>query len=866
MKDQNRFLILVLIMASVCLLATGVSIWILYHTSIEVERNRLVETAQSQARLIEAVGRFDAQYSRNYPKGSLEATLSQIRDAHGSYKGFGETGEFTLARKQDGVIHFLLSHRHFDMTNPKPVSMKSELAVPMQLALSGKSGSVIARDYRGETVLAAHEPVSFLNMGIVAKIDMAEIRAPYIRAMAIILGAMLGLVVVGAAFFRKISYPIARRLEEQNKSLNREIGERIRTEDALRANEAFLKTLLDAIPAPIFYKGRDGLYLGCNRSLEQFFGFSRDYVVGKSVHEIFPEGIAETYEAKDMELFESGGVQQYQQQLKNARGELRDVSIHKAAFLDKQGYMAGVIGVLNDITELKQAQEAIKNREQLLNEMGSIAKIGGWEHDLTTGKATWTKEVYKIIELDEKQTPPGPDEHLEYYLPGDREKLEKAYNEAIENGLPFDLELQCVNASGKRFWARAMGTPVFQDGKCVKLKGTFQDISERKTVEERLRQAQKMESIGHLAGGIAHDFNNLLFPIVGMAEILMEDLPEGSPEFENAQVIFESGKRGGELVKQILAFSRQTEHKMSPVRIQQVLKEVLNLTRATIPSFIEMEAQIQWDCGMILADATQIHQVAMNIITNAFHAVEQNGGKITVNLKEILIDEEDGEYSAIDSGRYALMSISDNGPGMPSDLINRIFEPYFTTKEQGKGTGLGLAVAYGLIKAHKGDIRVYSEPGKGTAFNVYLPLMEKMEMVDQQAPKEVHPTGDERILLIDDEAPIVKLETQMLQRLGYQVTARTSSLEALEAFQTMPYGFDLIISDMTMPNMTGDQLAEEVIAVRPDIPIIICTGFSERLNEAGAGAKGIKAFLMKPVVRSELAQIVRRVLDAAKPG
>jgi PAS domain S-box-containing protein len=853
-------------MASVCLLATGVSIWILYHTSIKAERNRLIETAQSQARLIEAVGRFDAQYSRDYPKGSLEATLSQVRDAHGSYKGFGETGEFTLAKKQGGVIHFLLSHRHFDLTNPKPVSMKSDLAIPMQLALNGQSGSVIARDYRGEMVLAAHEPVLSLNMGIVAKIDMAEIRAPYIRAMAIILGAMLGLVIVGAAFFRKISYPITRRLEEQNKSLNREIGERIRTEEALRYNEEFLKTLLDAIPVPVFYKGRDGLYLGCNLFFEKFFGLSRDEVIGKSVYDIFPSSGAETYKAKDNDLIEHGGVQQYQDKLTNGRGELRDVAIHKAAFLDKQGEVAGVIGALNDITELKQAQEAIKSRELLLNEMGSIAKIGGWEHDLTTGKAIWTKEVYKIIELDENQTLPGPDEHLEYYLPGDREKLEKAYNETIEQGLPFDLELQCVTASGKRFWARAIGRPVFRDGQCVKLKGTFQDISERKMVEERLRQAQKMESIGHLAGGIAHDFNNLLFPIVGMAEILMEDLPGDSPEFENAQVIFESGKRGGELVKQILAFSRQTEHKMSPVRIQQVLKEVLKLTRATIPSFIEMEEHIQADCGMILADPTQIHQVAMNIITNAFHAVEQAGGKIIVRLKEILIDEEDVEYNAIGPGRYALMSISDNGPGMPSDLINRVFEPYFTTKEQGKGTGLGLAVAYGLIKAHKGDIRVYSEPGQGTAFNVYLPLMEKMEFKEQQEPKEVHPTGHERVLLIDDEAPIIKLETQMLQRLGYQVTARTSSLEALEAFQAMPYNFDLIISDMAMPNMTGDRLAEEVIAVRPDIPIIICTGFSERLNEADAGAKGIKAFLMKPVIRSELAQIVRRVLDAAKPG
>jgi len=301
-----------------------------------------------------------------------------------------------------------------------------------------------------------------------------------------------------------------------------------------------------------------------------------------------------------------------------------------------------------------------------------------------------------------------------------------------------------------------------------------------------------------------------------------------------------------------------------PTRIQNVLKEVLKLSRASIPSYIEIDQNIQQDCGMVMADPSQIHQIGMNIITNAFHAVEAKGGKISVQLREAVLGDSGPAISNMESGKYAVLSISDTGHGMSEELIGKIFDPYFTTKEQGKGTGLGLAIVYGIIKEHGGHIKVHSEIGEGTTFNVYLPMMDVSSHIEAGNAAGQLQTGSERILLVDDEQPIANLEKQILERLGYKVTMCVNSLEALEVFKANPDLFDLVLSDMTMPQMTGDRLACKLIAIRPDIPIIICTGFSERLNQEKAEVLGIKGFLMKPVVKSDMAKMVRNVLDDAK--
>ncbi len=390
------------------------------------------------------------------------------------------------------------------------------------------------------------------------------------------------------------------------------------------------------------------------------------------------------------------------------------------------------------------------------------------------------------------------------------------------------------------------------------------DITRQKALESKLQQAQKMESIGNLAGGIAHDFNNILFPIIGMSEILLEDLPSGSIERENAEQIFKAGKRGGDLVKQILAFSRQSEHKLTPTSLQNIIKEVIKLSRASIPAYIEINYEIQEDCGLVMADPSQIHQIGMNIITNAYHAVEDTSGKIFIRLRQALIDETESIKINLSPGGYAVLSILDTGHGMSKELMGKIFDPYFTTKEQGKGTGLGLAVVYGIVKEHRGEIKVYSELGKGSTFDIYFPLIQKNDRIESVHTSEAYQGGNERILLVDDEESIAKLEKQMLERMGYKVTCHVNSVEALEAFRASPLSFDLVISDMSMPNIPGDELAREIKSIRSDIPIVICTGFSERIrDEENIKELGIDGLLMKPVVKSDLAKVVRRLFETS---
>jgi len=410
-----------------------------------------------------------------------------------------------------------------------------------------------------------------------------------------------------------------------------------------------------------------------------------------------------------------------------------------------------------------------------------------------------------------------------------------------------------------------VSTTVFvnESGSLSKL-SVFRDTRELIELQKRLQQAQKMEAIGNLAGGIAHDFNNILFPIIGMSEMLMEDLSSGSPEHKYAHAIYKAGHRAKELVAQILAFSRQSDQKKMPIRFQNILEEVLKLCRATIPANIKIDQKIQRNCGFIMGNATQLHQVAMNLITNAYHAVQEKNGKIIVALEEIKIDRTNLTDTGIHSGKYLLFTVSDDGTGMTDKVKNKIFEPYFTTKEQGKGTGLGLAVVYGIVKEYGGEIEVETQIGSGTIFSVYLPLMSQSENQGAAEIKTEIKMGHEHILLVDDDAAVANLEQQILERLGYQITMRTGSLDAVEVFRSNPDAFDIVITDMTMPNMTGDQLAEEILSIKPDIPIVICTGFSERINKEQAEAIGVKGFLMKPVVKSDLASMVRKVLDDAK--
>jgi CheY-like chemotaxis protein len=341
----------------------------------------------------------------------------------------------------------------------------------------------------------------------------------------------------------------------------------------------------------------------------------------------------------------------------------------------------------------------------------------------------------------------------------------------------------------------------------------------------------------------------------------MDDVPEWNPARNNLNEIRTASLRARDVVKQILAFSRLSLQEMKPVRISPIIKDSLKLLRSSIPTTIEIHQNISGEPDTVRGDPTQIHQILINLCTNAAHAMGEKGGVLAVSLKNIEIDEGSGiHHHDLSPGKYIRLTVSDTGHGIEPKFLERIFDPYFTTKGVGEGSGMGLSVVHGIIKSYSGDISVSSEPGKGTTFQVFFPFIESQSGPEIEIGVEI-PRGTERILFIDDEKAMVDTIQPMIERLGYKVTARTSSIEALEAFRANPDRFDLVITDFTMPNMTGMELAKELLKLRSDILIILCTGYSEHINEEKAKGNGIRAFIMKPVVLNEISNTIRKVLD-----
>jgi PAS domain S-box-containing protein len=405
-------------------------------------------------------------------------------------------------------------------------------------------------------------------------------------------------------------------------------------------------------------------------------------------------------------------------------------------------------------------------------------------------------------------------------------------------------------------------------GDVTHFEGIIQDISSRFEAQERaavmegrLRQAQKMEAIGTLAGGIAHDFNNILAAILGYTELAKLNVAPGSAMEKDLDQVLIAGDRARDLVKQILAFSRQAEVERILMKIQPLFKEGLKLIRSSIPTTISITADIDPQTGTVFADPTQVHQILMNLCTNASHAMEDTGGILSVALQTVFIQPDDPKrHLHLAPGEYAELTVSDTGSGIHPDIIDKIFDPYFTTKEQGKGTGLGLAIIHGVIADYGGAITVESQLGEGSTFHVFFPVTEQ-EALPKINEEEDIPKGRERILFIDDEELLVNMGRDILERLGYHVTVKQSSSEAMETFKDKPDKFDLVITDQTMPEMTGLELAENILQVRPDMPIILCTGYSALVDEQVAKAQGIKRFLLKPIRRRTIAQAIRQILD-----
>lgn len=431
-----------------------------------------------------------------------------------------------------------------------------------------------------------------------------------------------------------------------------------------------------------------------------------------------------------------------------------------------------------------------------------------------------------------------------------------------------DFEGRAISASGEIFdVSLSSDVTTIDEQSCLIV--IIRDISERKAsekkrkmLEDQLQQARKLESVGTLAGGIAHDFNNILSVIVGYTQLAMFHIKNDQETCGKLEQILAASNRAKDLVSQILMFCRQETRELKPLKVQIIAKEVLKFLRSSLPSTIKIRQNIARDCDMILADPTQIHQVIMNICTNAFHAMKQTGGTLDVSLEQVELNEPAAAGLVyLKPGQYIRIQVSDTGCGIPKDTLHRIFEPYYTTRPKGEGTGLGLAVVHGIVTGLKGEITVESDPGKKTMFQVFFPVVPPLE---KEGPGEILtalPTGSERILFVDDDPVLVEVNQMQLEAFGYTVTAVSDSLAALGLFKKNPEEFDLVITDMTMPDMTGDVLAGKILEIRPQIPIILMTGYSEKINPEQAGDKGIRGYLTKPFLQRHLAFKIRELLD-----
>lgn len=630
-----------------------------------------------------------------------------------------------------------------------------------------------------------------------------------------------------------------------------DITDRKQAEESLRISERRYRTLVESLADGVLLIDRkSGQILDANNAALRIYGY--DYSTLTSMHQ--QDLCCDKSHDETLTYEDNDEIRQGMHRRSNFATFPVEVSMSQIEWDGKELLLC----VIRDVTRRQRAEEDLHRLATAVEQAAEVIVITD-----TEGFIEYVNPAFERVLGYSQSEAIG--QHTRILKSGKHSKeFYKELWETISSGNTWTGRLTNATRSGKLVMEEASITPIKDpEGNIINYVAVKRDVSREHELVGQLRQSQKMEAIGTLAGGIAHDFNNILCALLGYSELVVEDAEDAKAVRSGMDQVLKAGKRAQDLVRQILAFSRQSESERIPMRIATIVNEAFKLLRGSVPSNIDIKLDVQEDCPIVLADATQLHQVIMNLGTNAYHAMREDGGEMAISLKAVDVDIKLAEsVLGLKPGSYNLLTIRDTGSGIDAQALSRIYEPYYTTKLKGEGTGLGLAMVHSIVKGHDGAITVDSEVGVGTTFQVYLPVhYVAASSVDNPPGAEQEVRGSERILLVDDEPSIIEVGKRSLERLGYQVTIANSGREALEIFTDDPESFDFVVTDQIMPKLTGAALATRLLEIRPELPIVLCTGFSEIMTEESAKKMGLKALVMKPVVAKDLALTIRRVMN-----
>ena len=665
-----------------------------------------------------------------------------------------------------------------------------------------------------------------------------------------------------------LSRQMQAKLLSANEQLERDIRARRQAEEQLAISEARYRSLTENLSDVIVQVSPEGIVEYCSPAATRVGGYHPEDVVGSSIDRYIPERDHVRVGEAILRVLQSGEPEFLEFALIHADGE--EFPVEVSAFpIVEQGQVVTLQCVMRDISERKQAEQRLRRSEASLAEAQRIAHLGNWDWDTQKNEVFWSDEIYRIFGLEPQEFGSSYDAFLTLVHSEDREFVRESVDKALSGEEPYSIDHRVVLPDGSERIIHGQAEVSYDEtGKAIRMVGTVQDITEwkraedeRELLEQQLFQAQKLEALGTLAGGVAHDFNNLLTGIIGMTELALQHVDPSSKAHEYLAQVPEQGRSAGQLIASLMAFSRRTESERKPLPLLPLVKQIRTVLERVLPENIVVRMKWPQQLPLVSADPTQMQQVIMNLATNARDAMP-DGGELTVEVAEVSSDDE--HFRHCDNaapGDYICMSVRDTGMGIPPEVQEHVFEPFFTTKETGEGTGLGLAMVYGIVKSHDGYVHVCSEVGKGTEFRIYLPVVEQQVRADTDDTAQDTLRGEETLLLVEDNPTVLETGQCMLESLGYTVVTATNGEEALHVYKADQDRIALVLTDLTMPKMGGKELYEAIASLNPAARVLLLSGYGAEQEVSALRSLGLQGFVAKPFSLKGLGRAVREALD-----